>query len=104
MKLTKYDQERLAYNLKRTAAKFLLVIKNTEFIHKLYEKEFNIISNFLNIRLIRIIFIIYDKNGASGGIIDIDPEPFQASRMAQLLCKAPSNILIHILLLLLSSL
>ena len=30
----------------------------------------------------------FDK-GASGGSIDIDPGPFQASRMAQLLCKAP---------------
>ena len=27
--------------------------------------------------------------GASGGSIDIDPEPFQASRMAHLLCKTP---------------
>ena len=27
--------------------------------------------------------------GASGGSIDIDPEPFQACRMALLLCKAP---------------
>ena len=27
-------------------------------------------------------------DGASGGSTDIDPEPFQASRMAQLLCKA----------------
>lgn len=41
---TKLDQERLAYNLRKTAAKFLLVIKNTEFIHKLYEKDFNILS------------------------------------------------------------
>ena len=41
---TKFDQERLAYNLRKTAAKFLLVIKNTDFIHKLYEKNFNIVS------------------------------------------------------------
>lgn len=41
---TKFDQERLAYNLRKTAAKFLLVIKNTEFIHNLYEKDFNIVS------------------------------------------------------------
>lgn len=41
---TKFDQERLAYNLRKTAAKFLLVIKNTDFIHKLYEKDFNIVS------------------------------------------------------------
>jgi len=31
----------------------------------------------------------YYLKGASGGSIDINPEPFQASRMAQLLCKAP---------------
>ena len=40
----------------------------------------------------------FDK-GASGGSIDIDPGPFQASRMAQLLCKAPYITLVHILLL-----
>ena len=33
------------------------------------------------------------NNGASGGITDIDPEPFQASRMARLLCKAPNPVL-----------
>ena len=33
----------------------------------------------------------FDK-GASGGSIDIDPEPFQANRMAQLLCKTPRII------------
>lgn len=41
---TKYDQERLAYSLKKTLAKFVLVIKNTEFISSLYEKDFNILS------------------------------------------------------------
>ena len=41
---TKFDQERLAHALKKTAAKFLLVIKNTDFIHNLYEKHFNILS------------------------------------------------------------
>ena len=40
---TKFDQERLAYNLKKTKAKFLLVIKNTDFIHKLYEQDFTTI-------------------------------------------------------------
>lgn len=29
--------------------------------------------------------------GISGGSIDIDPEPFTASRMAQLLCKTPKE-------------
>lgn len=41
---TKADQERLASALKRTPAQFVLVIKNTEFIKNLYEKDFNIIS------------------------------------------------------------
>ena len=41
---TKTDQERLAYELKKTLAKFILVIKNTEFISSLYEKDFNILS------------------------------------------------------------
>ena len=41
---TKFDQERLAYALRETAARFLLVIKNTDFIHSLYEKHFNILS------------------------------------------------------------
>ena len=36
-----------------------------------------------------IIIGLYYKNGATGGSIDIDPEPFQVCRMAQLLCKAP---------------
>lgn len=40
---TKYDQERLANALKKTKAKFLLIIKNTEFIWNLY-KDFNILS------------------------------------------------------------
>lgn len=41
---TKKDQERLANALKRTEAKFILVIKNTDFICGLYEKDFNILS------------------------------------------------------------
>ena len=41
---TKTDQERLAYELKKTLAKFILVIKNIEFISSLYEKDFNILS------------------------------------------------------------
>lgn len=41
---TQYDQERLAYELKNTDAKFILVIKNTDFIKNLYEKDFNILS------------------------------------------------------------
>lgn len=41
---TQLDQERLAYFLKKTAAQILLVIKNTDFIKKLYEKDFNILS------------------------------------------------------------
>ena len=40
---TKYDQERLANYLKKTPAKFLLIIKNTEFIWNLY-KDFHILS------------------------------------------------------------
>ena len=40
---TKYDQERLANALKKTPAKFLLIIKNTEFIWNLY-KDFNILT------------------------------------------------------------
>ncbi len=38
---TKYDQARLANYLKKTPAKFLLIIKNTEFIWNLY-KDFHI--------------------------------------------------------------
>ena len=41
---TKFDQERLAHALKKTLAKFILVIKNTDFINGLYEKDFNILS------------------------------------------------------------
>lgn len=41
---TKFDQERLAYALKRTLAKFILVIKNTDFINSLYERDFNVLS------------------------------------------------------------
>jgi DNA adenine methylase len=41
---TKFDQERLANSLKHTRAKFILVIKNTDFISSLYEKDFNILS------------------------------------------------------------
>ena len=40
---TKYDQERLANYLKKTPAKFLLIIKNTEFIWNLY-KDFHILT------------------------------------------------------------
>lgn len=38
------DQERLAFELKNTLAKFMLVIKNTDFIHGLYKDDFNILS------------------------------------------------------------
>lgn len=41
---TKLDQARLAVALKRTKAKFVLVIKNTEFIHSLYENDFTILT------------------------------------------------------------
>lgn len=41
---TKHDQERLADALKKTPAKFILVIKNTEFIYNLYAENFNILS------------------------------------------------------------
>lgn len=41
---TKRDQERLANALKKTPAKFILVIKNTEFIYNLYAEHFNILS------------------------------------------------------------
>lgn len=41
---TKHDQERLANVLKRTQAKFILIIKNTEFIYNLYAERFNILS------------------------------------------------------------
>jgi len=41
---TKLDQERLAHILRKTLAKFILIIKNTDFISSLYEKDFNILS------------------------------------------------------------
>lgn len=41
---TKRDQERLADALKATPAKFILVIKNTDFIYDLYKDHFNILS------------------------------------------------------------
>lgn len=41
---TKSDQERLAKSLRKTPAKFILIIKNTDFINNLYEKSFNILS------------------------------------------------------------
>ncbi len=41
---TKRDQERLANFLKRTKAKFILVIKNTAFINGLYENNFRMLS------------------------------------------------------------
>lgn len=40
---TRLDHERLSYDLRKTVAKFLLIIKNTDFIRKLYEKDFNIV-------------------------------------------------------------
>lgn len=41
---THSDQARLADTLRKTSARFILVIKNTDFIHGLYEKDFNILS------------------------------------------------------------
>ncbi len=41
---TKGDQERLAHSLKNTLARFILIIKNTDFIHNLYNDSFNILS------------------------------------------------------------
>ncbi len=41
---TQADQERLAHSLKKTPAQFVLVIKNTDFIYSLYNKDFNILS------------------------------------------------------------
>lgn len=38
------DQERLSEALKKTPAKFILVIKNTDFIYGLYEKDFSIFT------------------------------------------------------------
>lgn len=40
----KSDQERLAHELRKMKAQFILVIKNTDFIKSLYEKDFNILS------------------------------------------------------------
>lgn len=40
---TKADQKRLADLLKKTTAKFVLVIKNTKYIYSLYQKDFNIL-------------------------------------------------------------
>lgn len=40
---TQKDQQRLANALKKTKAKFILIIKNTDFIWSLYEKDFNIL-------------------------------------------------------------
>ena len=41
---TKRDQERLADALKQTPAKFILIIKNTDFIYDLYKDHFQILS------------------------------------------------------------
>lgn len=41
---TKLDQARLAVTLKRTKAKFVLIIKNTEFISGLYSQDFTILT------------------------------------------------------------
>lgn len=41
---TQADQERLAYTLMKIPAQFMLVIKNTDFIHSLYCDNFNILS------------------------------------------------------------
>lgn len=41
---TKMDQARLADVLKRTKAKFILIIKNTEYIYGLYEQDFTILT------------------------------------------------------------
>lgn len=41
---TKDDQYRLANVLKRVKAKFILIIKNTDFIYNLYENNFRILS------------------------------------------------------------
>ena len=41
---TRMDQQRLADILKQTKAKFILIIKNTDFIYDLYKDHFNILS------------------------------------------------------------
>lgn len=38
------DQRRLAQYLKKTPARFILVIKNTDFIYSLYQNDFNILT------------------------------------------------------------
>lgn len=40
---TQKDQQRLAEALKKTKAKFILIIKNTDYIYSLYESHFNIL-------------------------------------------------------------
>jgi DNA adenine methylase len=40
---TKNDQARLAEALRNTKARFILIIKNTDYIYSLYEKDFNIL-------------------------------------------------------------
>ena len=40
---TRQDQQRLANALKKTKAKFILIIKDTDFIYSLYKKDFNIL-------------------------------------------------------------
>lgn len=40
---TRNDQRRLSETLKNTKAKFILIIKNTDFIYSLYEKHFKIL-------------------------------------------------------------
>lgn len=41
---TQADQERLAHSLRKTPAKFVLVIKNTDFIQSLYKGGFNVLA------------------------------------------------------------
>ena len=41
---TKNDQARLAMALRNTPAKFILIIKNTDYIYSLYENHFNILT------------------------------------------------------------
>lgn len=40
---TQFDHARLLYCLKNTTARFILIIKNTDFIYKIYKNNFNII-------------------------------------------------------------
>ena len=44
VEFSKKDQERLASSLRKTAAQFILVIKNTDFIYNLYKDGFNILT------------------------------------------------------------